>query len=125
MTSMLIVDDEEDVRDIYNEFIQEKLGYKDLTFSNDGIDAFMKCSMQKFDVILLDHRMPRLNGLDLLVAIRNQPGLNQFTPVIIISGTLAETFTAKNLFQHTYFLTKPIDYDQLEAYLLLSGKESV
>jgi CheY-like chemotaxis protein len=122
MKRILIVDDEKEVRDIYEEFILHNLGHNELTFSVDGIEAYIKCSLQKFDTIMLDHKMPRLNGLNLLIALRNKPGLNQFTPVIIISGFLPEIEKGELVFENTFFLQKPFSFEDLSKCLKISLK---
>lgn len=119
MKNILIADDEKDMRDLYEEFFHN-LGLKNLTLTKDGIEAFMKCSIQKFDAIILDHKMPRLNGLDLLIALRSKAGPNQNTPVIIISGYLPEISEKLNTFDNTFFLTKPFDIDELSKCLKIS-----
>jgi two-component system sensor histidine kinase BarA len=53
----------------------------------DGIDALETCKQKRFDVILLDLQMPRLNGLDAAWLIRKEALLNMSTPIILISAT--------------------------------------
>lgn len=116
MKNILIVDDLEATRDLYDDFFGE---YERMTlsFSLDGIDAYYKCIMEKFDAIILDHEMPRLKGLDFLVALRNTAGLNQFTPVIVVSAYLPEFLETTNMFKDVLFLNKPFDLMVLRTHL--------
>lgn len=116
LKSILIADDQESTRALYDAFFSE-YEHVSLNFSLDGIDAYYKCIMQKFDVILLDHEMPRLNGLDFLVALRSTVGINQHTPVIVISGFLPELQESVKMFKDVSFLNKPFDLNTLKTYV--------
>ncbi len=90
MKNILIVDDEQEIHQVFKSFLNDTMGEQNLTFSNDGVEAMMKCTVEKYDLILLDHKMPRLNGIDLLVALRNGLGVNSETPIVLITGALPE-----------------------------------
>lgn len=78
---ILVVDDEEQMREIISLFLN-KLGYQAVSAS-DGRDALTKFRDQSFDLVLSDVRMPGLNGLQLLKAIKDS---NPRIPVVLISG---------------------------------------
>src|SRR5580704_4250881 len=62
--------------------VLEELGHKIATASN-GVDALEQFGDAKFDLVVTDYKMPRMNGLELLVGLRKiAPDL----PVILISG---------------------------------------
>jgi CheY-like chemotaxis protein len=114
MKNILIVEDMEEMRDLYYEFFQDNFHSANVIFAPDGVDAYMKCAMMKFDSIIMDHKMPRLKGLDLLLAIRNTPGINQETPIILISAFLPEIEKPSNeMLKDVTFISKPIDLDSL------------
>ena len=51
--------------------------------ASDGLEALQKLSAQIYDTLLLDLRMPRKEGMDVLRTVRkNSPSL----PVIVVSG---------------------------------------
>lgn len=116
MKRILIVDDEEQIQELFNHYLNI-IGETDLTFSSDGLDAMMKCSIEKYDFIFLDHKMPRLNGLDLLVALRTGEGPNHNTPIIIISGSLPRIDEVPEELLDTQFISKPIDFSRLKELL--------
>lgn len=60
--SILIVDDEECIRDFLGLALSEKAH---ITTACDGIEALDKAQQHQFDLIISDIQMPRLNGLDL------------------------------------------------------------
>lgn len=114
--NILIVDDEDLIQELYRDFLELRTPENKITISKDGIDAFMKCSVEKFDIILLDYKMPRMNGIDLLMALRNG-GLNETTSVIMSSGVLPEMETSPQSLANTYFLSKPMNFKKLENLL--------
>lgn len=108
---ILIVDDEEKIREMYKDFLN-LMNKEKLTFSQDGVEALMKCLGEKFDLILLDYKMPRMNGVDLLTVLRGG-GLNKDTPVVMISGEMGTFEIAPELMMETYFMPKPITFKKL------------
>jgi len=62
------------------------------------------------DVVLLDLRLPRLDGMEVLRQIKNQPGLRHL-PVVMLTTSDAERDMAKAYeFSAHGFLTKPVDF---------------
>ncbi len=78
---ILVVDDEQHIRDILAETLRET-GYNVDTAAN-GEDAVRKLRTGSFDLILLDIRMPVHSGLDVLKLLRRKGG---FPPVMVITG---------------------------------------
>lgn len=77
---VLVVDDERNVRENLVRFLNEE-GY-DAEGAFDGADALFKLSQQKFAVVILDIKMPGMNGSEVLREIkRNYPQ----TCVIVLS----------------------------------------
>lgn len=112
---VLVVDDEEAVRDL--ECIRlQRLGY-DVLALEDGREALdaVEADPHAFDVLLTDHRMPRMNGLELTRAVRQRDvGL----PVVLVTGlgtTISET-EARAVGVDT-LLQKPVDTSELAATL--------
>lgn len=122
MKNVLIVDDDIEIRNIIEEYLNRILGSTHVTISQDGIEAFMSSSMQKYDIIILDHQMPRLRGIDLLVALRNKAGPNKDTPIIVISAHIPELPGPLDEFKNTFFLGKPFDFNGMSHYLEMALK---
>lgn len=120
MKRVLIVDDEKDIRSIFEDIFRNELGFESITFAEDGQEAFSLCSLQKFDVITLDHMMPHMKGGEFLTALRNMPGVNQKTPVIMISAYLPKITSGeerKSVHENTIFMDKPIDFDRFSKFI--------
>lgn len=119
MKSVLIVDDEKEIRSIFEEIFRYELGFESITFAQDGKEAYAICSTHKFDVITLDHMMPQMKGGEFLTALRNMPGLNQKTPVIMISAHLPKFIEKEGNSSHenTVFMDKPIDFNHFSKFI--------
>ncbi|MEF3694807.1 MAG: response regulator [Candidatus Cloacimonadota bacterium] len=106
---ILVVDDEQGIRDIICEFLTEA-GYQVQT-AVDGLDALEKMAFESFDLYILDVYMPRMNGLELLIKIKEIQPL----AVIIVSTGFSNTEVAiKAIRSGAYhYFTKPIQADDL------------
>jgi len=81
---LLVVDDNADNRDILGRRL-ERLGYRDLAYAADGLEAYERLSEGSYDAVLLDVMMPRMGGVELLERMRDENRLED-TPVIMISA---------------------------------------
>ena len=78
MKRILVVDDEEGIRQLYKEELEEE-GYE-VELAERGEEALDKISRSKPDVVILDLRMPGMGGLEVLERIREE---DKELPVII------------------------------------------
>ena len=82
MARILVVDDEPDSVELLEEFLTSK-GYEVATAS-DGEEALRKVKEERPHLVLLDVRMPGMNGLD---SLRQVMALGGGQRVALISGT--------------------------------------
>lgn len=68
--NILAVDDETEVRNLYTTILSEE-GYRVVTASN-GVEAVEKIENEKFDLIILDIKMPEMSGTDVLKKVRDK-----------------------------------------------------
>ena len=61
-----------------------------IKIANNGQEAIDLSKNEKFDVILMDLRMPNLDGYETAKIIRTQSNSNQHTPIIAISAHIAD-----------------------------------
>ena len=110
---MLIVDDEESLVRLFSRLLGAA-GYEVSTRA-DGKAAVELLASTKFDVIVSDIDMPRMNGIRLLEAVR-QHDLD--VPVILMTGA-PNLETAVQAVKHgaLLYLTKPVDTDELERVI--------
>jgi len=81
MKKILVVDDEENIRQLYKEEFEE-LGYEVTTVA-DGIQALAALDTKKFDLVTLDMRMPDIDGIETLRKMKEK---NSTLPVIICTA---------------------------------------
>jgi CheY-like chemotaxis protein len=80
---ILFIDDNIDVRDICGELLR-RTGYC-VDFAADGETGWEILSAAPYDLLITDHNMPRLSGLNLVRRLR---AASQNLPVIMVSGNL-------------------------------------
>jgi DNA-binding response OmpR family regulator len=109
----LLVEDEADLADMLRELLVEE-GY-DVDVAADGQAGLHRGLVRRYDVAVLDRRLPNLDGLDMLGRWRRS-GVT--TPVLILSalGNPAERVEGLDAGAEDY-LTKPFDVDELLARL--------
>jgi two-component system sensor histidine kinase and response regulator WspE len=79
---VLVVDDSLTVRELERKLLANH-GY-DVTIAVDGMDAWNAVRSERFDLVLTDIDMPRMDGIELVTLIRKDPNLAS-TPVLIVS----------------------------------------
>lgn len=110
MNKILIVDDDEGLVHFLSRFFSRK-DFAVHTCTN-GRKALEIVSEETFDLILLDYKMPEMNGLETLKEIRR---LQVKTPVIVMTayGTMDTAIETMKLGAYDYLL-KPFDRKDLE-----------
>lgn len=97
-----------------------------VTTARNGWEALIKIHLAagRFDVIITDHRMPRLTGLELVRRLRTQ---NFSGKIMVLSAHLGdEDIRAYEELNVDMMMTKPFDFDELqEAMAVLDKKASV
>jgi DNA-binding NtrC family response regulator len=78
---ILVVDDEQIVRDFFKDIALSMGGHVET--AEDGDVAVQKCRNQHFDLVFMDMRMPHMNGLE---ACKTILSLDPSTKVIMMSG---------------------------------------
>lgn len=115
--NILIVDDEAIIRSIIKEHLQHE-GYN-ITEASNGIEALEKlvADTEKFNLIILDRNMPRMNGLELLKQIKTRSDLKNI-PVIMETGLSQKKDILEGLDAGCYhYLTKPFEKELLVAFV--------
>ncbi len=107
--TILVADDEKGIRETLRRLLEyEKY---DVLLAEDGLDALQKAENEVVDLVLLDIKMPGMDGLEVLSRLhKTQPEL----PVVIISGhgTIQTAVEATRLGAFD-FIEKPIDADRM------------
>jgi len=107
--AVLVVDDEQDIRDA-SERILTRTGFKVMkaTRGDEALDVLDK---ERIDIVLLDLKMPGMDGLEVLKRIRM---LSKTIQVIVITGYATVETAIEAMKQGAYdFIPKPFEPDQL------------
>ncbi len=111
--TVLLVDDEEDIRDVLGLSLAD-MGYTVHTAEN-GEEALRIFNKVEPPIILTDIKMPGMDGIELLQHIKRE---NPDTEVVMITGHGDMDLAIKSLkYEATDFITKPINVDALEIAL--------
>lgn len=105
--SILVIDDEQDVVEILQEWLQDT--YTVVTAS-DGITGLAKLTNQSFDLVISDLKMPKLDGMELLSRMRADKH-HKNIPVIILSGMEQDDEPIR--FKYVTYIPKTLDRDPL------------
>ena len=108
MSSILVVDDERDIRETLRGILEEE-GYQ-VTVSESGEACMEQLQRRACDVVLLDIWLPGMDGMDVLERIRQQENAPE---VVMISGhgTIETAVRATKLGAFD-FLEKPLSLDK-------------
>ncbi len=109
MKKLLIIDDEKSIRKALREILEyEKYQVDEAADGSEGLSLIQK---DKYDIILCDIKMPKMDGIEVLDKIMT---LSSDTPVIMISGhgniETAVEAVKKGAFD---FIAKPLDLNRL------------
>ncbi len=117
MYKVYIADDEEVVRQGLKMILDwNELGFEICGEANNGLTAYHDIRILKPDLIMIDIRMPKLQGLELVHKLRDDGYLGR---VIVLSG-YSEFKYAQEAIQYDvdYYLTKPLDEVELRAAVI-------
>ncbi|MBW1679405.1 MAG: response regulator [Deltaproteobacteria bacterium] len=107
---VLVVDDEVDMLSLIKLILTEKTDYEVVT-TNNPLEVENLLGEKNFDVIITDLKMPIMDGMDVVDAIRKKDGL---VPIIIITAyssvESAEEAVEKGALD---YITKPFRQEQL------------
>jgi two-component system nitrogen regulation response regulator NtrX len=109
MAKILIIDDEKSIRKTLREILEyEKYQVEEAADGSEGIELVKK---EKYDIILCDIKMPKMDGIEVLDKIMQ---LSADTPIVMISGhgniETAVEAVKKGAFD---FIAKPLDLNRL------------
>ena len=111
--SILILDDEEMIRDLLYETFTQK-GYIVDTAIN-GKEALLKLGKKEYNLLISDLRLPDISGMEVVEEMKNK---GQDTGVIMITayGSIKNAVSAMKHGAFDY-ITKPFDLDKLEVVI--------
>jgi DNA-binding response OmpR family regulator len=114
MAKILIVDDEEHIRYLYSEELNEA-GYEVIT-ADSGYRLLERIEKEKPDLVVLDIKMVDYNGLDLLQDIRNK-----FYNLPVVLCTAYDTFKENmKSIAADFYVIKSFDLTELKSRIAMA-----
>jgi len=109
--SILIIDDDEAIRDSCSQILKKE-GFR-VKASKDGIEGLRLFKEESFQVVLLDLRLPGLDGMEVLSRIKEE---NPETPVVIITAYASIESAVEAMKRGAFnYLAKPFSPEELRV----------
>jgi len=109
--NILILEDDTLFAESLEDFLSEA-GYN-IDICHDGQSALEKSYENRYDLLLLDVNVPKINGFEVLQDIRNQ---NNNTPAIFLTSFKDKESVLKGFDKGADdYLKKPVDLDELQS----------
>ncbi len=105
---ILVVDDDDTIRELITMALEDE-GYT-IASASHGLEALAITGQMPVDLILLDMRMPVMDGAEFAAAYRAGPGPH--APIVVLSASRAAVEAAGQV-GAVGFLAKPFDLDRL------------
>lgn len=118
---VLIVDDEETLTWSLGKSLAVDRETYDVTIANSGEDALPLLNKTTYDVVVLDIRLPGMNGLDVLMKIKEK---SPSTKVIMMTAYGSSEIKAKAKARGSlFYIEKPFEIDQMRELIFKALKE--
>ena len=113
---VVMVDDDPVMVAVVQTFLEEA-GYRDFIGISEPREAMSRIQSERPDVLLLDLKMPEVNGFDILRAVRGDPRTAYLPVIVMTSASDARTKLRVLELGATDFLEKPVDSSELALRL--------
>ena len=122
---LLVEDDEIDVMTVKRAFTKNKIGNQ-LFVANDGIQALKLLRSDGIPpsrrLVLLDLNMPRMNGIEFLREIRNDPALQALTVVVLTTSNEDRDRVDAYQLNVAGYLLKPVTFQAFAEVMAALNK---
>lgn len=112
---VMIVDDDPMVMEVNKQFVEATGGFEIVGAAQSGIEALAMIHAKQPHLVILDHFLPDLNGVDVLVELRKQ---NQPVDVILVTAA-RDSETVQSVFRYGAidYIVKPFRFDRFKSAL--------
>ncbi len=120
---VLVVDDNPDILDLFNKALNP-IDYK-VALAQSGDEALHVFESENPDIVMLDIKMPNLDGIETLRRIKYLDEKNQSAVIMLTGyGEIGTAREAMALGAYDY-VTKPVDLNFIDALLKEATKQKV
>ncbi|MFZ8999837.1 MAG: response regulator [Bacteriovoracaceae bacterium] len=111
---LLAIDDEELILELLEEILTEDQLFQ-VVKQPDATKALELIKEEEFKLILLDFRMPLMNGDVFVKNLREGDSINKDTPILFITANPEQAQEVEENFEKIFVLIKPIDLMSLST----------
>ncbi len=110
-TRILIVDDEKALVDLLRQALRLEMPDCRVAAADSGEAALSRLALERYDLILVDLRMPGLDGLELIKGVRY---LDSEVPIVLMTGYGSEKVRREAMaLGVNHYVDKPFDVEKL------------
>lgn len=107
---LLVVEDEPDIRNALAQFFRDRY---DIVMAQDGLEAVARAFSDRPDLILLDLRLPKLDGFQVCEQIKAHPETNH-VPIVMVTALIETPDKVRGIkYGADEYLNKPVDLQVL------------
>jgi two-component system chemotaxis response regulator CheY len=115
--NILVVDDSDTMRRIITTSLRE-IGLKNVTKADDGDSAWEKLQREDFDLILSDHKMPKMSGEELLKRVRESERHKRIPFIMVTAEAFHDNVMKAVKLGVSNYVVKPFSSKQLLEKIL-------
>ena len=113
MASILIVDDEESIRELLQEALSS--GGHEFHFAANGAQAFEVLRKKRVDLALIDRNMPGMSGIEVVQLIRLNPKTSSLKILMCTGASMTKEIDEALAAGADGYVLKPFNFDLLLA----------
>src|SRR5271154_5425229 len=111
---ILLLDDDEQMLEIYQELLRQLPSQPEVTVSNSGARAIALLESEPFSLLITDLRMPKMDGLQVLAIVRRK---YPYLRIIVLTGVLDEEYRSRAYAQGVeMFWQKPDSAEEMKLF---------
>ncbi|MFA0964704.1 two-component regulator propeller domain-containing protein [Roseivirga sp. BDSF3-8] len=120
---ILVAEDNREIRSFIKEYLE---GEFDVMEAPDGVKALELVKNQKPDLVVTDILMPKMNGFELVNAIKNDESLNHIPTIMLTAKASADSMEEGYELGADYYITKPFNPTHLRLQInnILKARKS-
>jgi two-component system, OmpR family, alkaline phosphatase synthesis response regulator PhoP len=109
MSKILVAEDEKDIRELVG-FTLQLAGHQ-IDFASNGEEAIRHAKLDHPDLVILDYRMPVMNGDIAAEKMKADPQLSHI-PIVFLTAKEKDPAIAGQIANGYHFIAKPFSIDQ-------------
>jgi CheY-like chemotaxis protein len=117
-----VIDDEQDILELWISQIKRMDIMIEVHSATNGHEGLaLTGAVANYDLIITDYKMPKMNGLEFIQHLRENPNYRQ-TPVMFFTGYLPELKEHTGTLENVFLFDKPFISDKLKTNIKMCLK---